>query len=78
MTNIIKAGTPCADDKAEYIMRVSVGKLLICASSISVVKHLTCYTQTWIVESAFGRQVFKDYQLASAYYQRLPNPQANK
>lgn len=74
MTNIIKAETPRTDHKVEYIMRVRHGKMLICNSSVSVVKHLTCYTQTWIVESAFGRQVFKDYHLADAYYQRLPTP----
>lgn len=76
MTTIIKAGTYSIQDERSHIISSTSGKALVCVTNISVKKHLTCHTQTWIVKSAFGHQRFHDFQLAYTYYERLPDPRA--
>jgi hypothetical protein len=76
MTTIIKAGTYTTDANLTQVVESTAGKALICTTtSVRRKKHLTCYTQTWVVKSAFGQQVFYDLTLAHAYYSRLPGPQ---
>lgn len=74
MTTIIKAGIYHVETEKSQVVFSASGKALICLTNISTKKHLTCYTQTWVVKSAFGQQMFGEFQLASAYYSRLPDP----
>lgn len=75
MTTIIKAGSYSVENETQQIVIASAGKALICLSKLSVKRHLKCYTQTWVVKSAFGQQLFGDYHLAASYYSRLPDSQ---